>query len=168
MGEDNPPAYRLVRRLLRDDIGMTASAKLMLMAPVTYTTETGTRKANDYGIMRLRELMVGLYHDYQIISGSRERIKGLLPEYLSAKEDCKRKIADLNIKKGDLKKDFKEGRLPQKSYMEQLSGIKDEMFAHQRALTENLDVNSIYPTSSATVYQDTVAAMKGLKNGGEC
>lgn len=91
----------------------------MLMAPVTYTTETGTRKANDYGIMRLRE-----------------RIKGLLPEYLSAKEDCKRKIADLNIKKRDLKKDFKEGRLPQKSYMEQLSGIKDEMFAHQRALTE--------------------------------
>lgn len=106
-------------RLLRDDIGMTASAKLMLMAPVTYTTETGTRKANDYGIMRLRE-----------------RIKGLLPEYLSAKEDCKLKIADLNIKKRDLKKDFKEGRLPQKSYMEQLSGIKDEMFAHQRALTE--------------------------------
>lgn len=42
MGEDNPPAYRLVTRLLRDDIGMTASAKLMLMAPVTYTTETGT------------------------------------------------------------------------------------------------------------------------------
>lgn len=33
---------------------------------------------------------------------------------------------------------------------------------------EKLDVNSIYPTSSATVYQDTVAAMKGLKNGGEC
>lgn len=123
-------------RLLRDDIGMTASAKLMLMAPVTYTTETGTRKANDYGIMRLRELMVGLYHDYQIISGSRERIKGLLPEYLSAKEDCKRKIADLNIKKRDLKKNFREGRLPQKSYMEQLSGIKDEMFAHHRALTE--------------------------------
>jgi hypothetical protein len=123
-------------RLLRDDIGMTASAKLMLMAPVTYTTETGTRKANDYGIMRLRELMVGLYHDYQIISGSRERIKGLLPEYLSAKEDCKLKIADFNIKKGDLKKEFKEGRLPQKSYMEQLRGIKDEMFAHQRALTE--------------------------------
>lgn len=123
-------------RLLRDDIGMTASAKLMLMAPVTYTTETGTRKANDYGIMRLRELMVGLYHDYQIISGSRERIKGLLPEYLSAKEDCKLKIADLNIKKRDLKKDFKQGRLSQKSYMEQLRGIKDEMFAHQQALTE--------------------------------
>ena len=31
---------------------------------------------------------------------------------------------------------FWEGRVPQKSYMEQLSGIKDEMFAHQRALTE--------------------------------
>ena len=106
-------------RLLRDDIGMTASAKLMLMAPVTYTTETGTRKANDYGIMRLRE-----------------RIKGLQPEFLSAKEECKRTVSDLNGKKRDLKKDFKQGRLSQKSYMEQLSGIKDEMFAHQRALTE--------------------------------
>ena len=31
---------------------------------------------------------------------------------------------------------FWEGRVTQKSYMEQLSGIKDEMFAHQRALTE--------------------------------
>lgn len=123
-------------RLLRNDIGMTASAKLMLMAPVTYTPDTATCEANDYGIRRLKELMVGLYHDYQIISGSRERIKGLLAEYLSAKEDCKLKIDDFNIKKGDLKKVFKEGRLPQKSYMEQLRGIKDEMFAHQRALTE--------------------------------
>ena len=123
-------------RLLRDDIRMTASAKLMLMAPVTYTPDTATCEANDYGIRRLKELMVGLYHDYQIISSSRERIKGLLPEYLSAKEDCKLKIADLNIKKRDLKKDFKEGRLPQKSYMEQLRRIKDEIFAHQRALTE--------------------------------
>lgn len=43
-----------------------------------------------------------------------------------------------------------------------------ESFYGYVALKDNLDVNSIYPTSSATVYQDTVAALKGLKNGGEC
>ena len=104
------------------------------MAPVTYTSDTATREANDYGIRRLKELMVGLYHDYQIISGSRERIKGLLPEYLSAKEDCKLKIADLNIKKRDLKKNFREGRLPQKSYMEQLSDLKNQIVEQEQAL----------------------------------
>lgn len=123
-------------RLLRDDIRMTASAKLMLMAPVTYTPDTATGEANDYGIRRLKELMVGLYHDYQIISSSQEQIKGVLPEFLSAKEECKRTVSDLNGKKRDLKKDFKQGRLSQKSYMEQLRGINDEMFAHQQALTE--------------------------------
>ena len=43
-----------------------------------------------------------------------------------------------------------------------------ESFYGYVALKDNLDVNSIYPTSSATVYQDTVAALKGLMNGGEC
>lgn len=183
-------------RLLRDDIGMTASAKLMLMAPVTYTTETGTRRANDYGIMRLRDLMVGLYHDYQIISSSQEQIKGVLPEFLCAKDECKRTVSDLNGKKRDLKKDFKQGRLSQKSYMEQLNDIKEQVYAHQHALTEtfgkifkqvlsgcshcddligaieslsgsclkdNLDVNSIYPTSLSTISQDTKAALAELK-----
>lgn len=43
-----------------------------------------------------------------------------------------------------------------------------ESFYEYVTLKDNPDVNSIYPTSSATVYQDTVAALKGLKNGGEC
>lgn len=153
-------------RLLRDDIRMTASAKLMLMAPVTYTTETGTRKANDYGIMRLRELMVGLYHDYQIISGSRERIKGLLPEYLSAKEDCKLKIADLNGKKRDLKKDFKQGRLSQKSYMEQLNDIKEQVYAHQHALAETFGKIFKQELSGCSHCDDLIGAIESLS--GSC
>ena len=153
-------------RLLRDDIGMTASAKLMLMAPVTYTTETGTRKANDYGIMRLRELMVGLYHDYQIISGSRERIKGLLPEYLSAKEDCKLKIAELNGKKRDLKKDFKQGRLSQKSYMEQLNDIKEQVYAHQHALAETFGKIFKQELSGCSHCDDLIGAIESLS--GSC
>jgi hypothetical protein len=123
-------------KLLRKDIELTASAKLMLMAPVTYTTGAGTRIANDRCAMRLKQLMVGLYHDYRIIMTNMQQIKGLLPEFLGAKEEYNRVVEALNIKKRDLKKDFKEGRLSQKSYMEQLRGIKDEMFAHQQALTE--------------------------------
>lgn len=46
--------------------------------------------------------------------------------------------------------------------------FSSESFYGYVTLKDNLDVNSIYPTSSATVYQDTVAAMKSLKNGGEC
>ena len=46
--------------------------------------------------------------------------------------------------------------------------FRPESFYGYVALKDNLDVNSIYPTSSATVYQDTVAALKGLKNGDEC
>ena len=35
-----------------------------------------------------------------------------------------------------------------------------ESFYGYVTLKDNLDVNSIYPTSSATVYQDTVAALR--------
>ena len=45
-------------KLLRKDIELTASAKLMLMAPVTYTTGAGTRIANDRCAMRLKQLIV--------------------------------------------------------------------------------------------------------------
>ena len=68
-------------KLLRKDIELTASAKLMLMAPVTYTTGAGTRIANDRCAMRLKQLMVGLYHDYRIIMTNMQQIKGLLPEF---------------------------------------------------------------------------------------
>lgn len=121
-------------KLLRKDIELTASAKLMLMAPVTYTTGAGTRIANDRCAMRLKQLMVGLYHDYRIIMTNMQQIKGLIPEFLKAKEECNRAVEALNIKKRCLKKDFKEGRLSQKSYMEQLSDLKNQIVEQEQAL----------------------------------
>ena len=121
-------------KLLRKDIELTASAKLMLMAPVTYTTGAGTRIANDRCAMRLKQLMVGLYHDYRIIITNKQQIKGLLPEFLGAKEEYNRAVEALNIKKKELKKDFKEGRLSQKSYMEQLSDLKNQIIEQEQAL----------------------------------
>lgn len=129
-------------KLLRKDIELTASAKLMLMAPVTYTTGTGTRIANDRCAMRLKQLMIGLYHDYRIIMTNMQQIKGLLPEFLGAKEECNRVVEALNIKKKDLKKDFKEGRLSQKSYMEQLSDLKNQIVEQEQAL--NVSFSNIF------------------------
>ena len=122
-------------RVLKDGIELTASAKLMLMAPVTYTTGAGTHVANDRCVMRIKQLMVGLYHDYRKIMDNREQIKVLLPVFLKAKEECNSAAEALNTKKRDLKKDFREGRLSQKSYMEQLSCLKKEISAQQENQT---------------------------------
>lgn len=145
-------------RLLRDDIGMTASAKLMLMAPVTYTTGAGTRIANDRCAMRLKQLIVGLYHDYRIIMTNMQQIKGLLPEFLGAKEEYNRVVEALNIKKRDLKKDFKEGRLSQKSYMEQLSELKNQIVEQEQAL--NVSFSNIFnPVLSECTHCDNLVGV---------
>ena len=149
-------------KLLRKDIELTASAKLMLMAPVTYTTGAGTRIANDRCAMRLKQLMVGLYHDYRIIMTNMQQIKGLLPEFLGAKEEYNRVVEALNIKKRDLKKDFKEGRLSQKSYMEQLSGIKELVYAHQHALTETFAKIFKQVLSGCSHCDDIIGAIESL------
>ena len=124
-------------KLQKEDIYLMASAKLMLMAPVIYTTEVGSRLANDYCIMRLKYLAAGLYHDYQIITNSREQIKALLPSFYSAKNDCKAAVAELYTQKRNLKKDYKEEKLSQKEYMKNLNEIKELVYAHQEALTIN-------------------------------
>ena len=142
-------------KLLRKDIELTASAKLMLMAPVTYTTGAGTRIANDRCAIRLKQLMVGLYHDYRIIMTNMQQIKGLLPEFLGAKEEYNRVVEALNIKKKDLKKDFKEGRLSQKSYMEQLSELKNQIVEQEQAL--NVSFSNIFcPILSECTYCDNI------------
>jgi hypothetical protein len=145
-------------KLLRKDIELTASAKLMLMAPVTYTTGAGTRIANDRCAMRLKQLMVGLYHDYRIIMTNMQQIKGLLPEFLGAKEEYNRVVEALNIKKKDLKKDFKEGRLSQKSYMEQLSDLKNQIIEQGQAL--NVSFSNIFnPVLSECTYCDNLVGV---------
>ena len=143
-------------RLLKEDIELKASAKLMLMAPVTYTTGAGTRVANDRCVLRLKQLMVGLYHDYRIIMAAKEQIKGLLPEFLGAKEECNRAVETLNTKKRGLKKDFKEGRLSQKSYMGLLSDIKNQIADKERSL--NVSFSNIFsPVLSECTHCDNLA-----------
>ena len=142
-------------KLLRKDIELTASAKLMLMAPATYTTGTGTRIANDRCAMRLKQLMVGLYHDYRIIVTNMQQIKGLLPEFLGAKEECNRVVEALNIKKKDLKKDFKEGRLSQKSYMEQQSDLKNQIAEQEQTLNVSFS-NTFCPVLSECTHCDNL------------
>lgn len=124
-------------KLQKEEICLMASAKLMLMAPVIYTTEVGSRVANNYCIMRLKDLAAGLYHDYQIIINSKEQIKALLPSFLSAKDNCNAAVAELNTRKRELKKDYKDGKLSQREYMQHLSEIKDQIGAQQQALTFN-------------------------------
>ena len=145
-------------KLLRKDIELTASAKLMLMAPVTYTTGAGTSIANDRCAMRLKQLMVGLYHDYRIIMTNMQQIKGLIPEFLKAKEEYNRVVEALNIKKRDLKKDFKEGRLSQKSYMEQLSELKNQIVEQEQAL--NVSFRNIFnPVLSECTHCDNLVGV---------
>ena len=151
-------------KLLAEDVELTASAKLMLMAPVIYTTEIGTCEANDYCIMRLKQLVAGLYHDYRIIMSSMQQIKSLIPEFLKAKEECNRAVEALNIKKRGLKKYFKEGRLSQKSYMEQLSDLKNQIAEQERAL--NVTFGNIFnPVLSECTHCDNLAGVIETLNG---
>ena len=108
--------------------------------------------------MRLKQLMVGLYHDYRIIMTNMQQIKGLLPEFLGAKEEYNRVVEALNIKKRDLKKDFKEGRLSQKSYMEQLSDLKNQIVEQGQAL--NVSFSNIFnPVLSECAHCDNLVGV---------
>ena len=104
---------------------LKASSHIMLMAPKIYTVEPwdGSR-LNDYGVLRVKELLAGLYHDYKIITNNLEQIRDLLPGFASAKEKCRRSISQLRKRKASLKKSFKAGGLPQQEYMRELENIK--------------------------------------------
>lgn len=104
-------------KLLKDGMELTASANLMLMAPMIYTTDQHSGVANANCVMRLKQLMIGLYHDYKIILNNLEEIRLLLPKYLNAKDEWRSSVASINMRKAELKKMFKEGELSQQAYM---------------------------------------------------
>ena len=104
-------------KILKDGIKLASSANLMLMAPIIYTTDLYSGIANDNCVMRLKQLMIGLYHDYKIILNNLEEIKSLLPKYLNAKDEWRSSVASINMRKAELKKMFKEGELSQQAYM---------------------------------------------------
>lgn len=114
------------------------SSHIMLMAPKIYTVDPwdGSR-LNDYGILRVKELLAGLYHDYKIITSHLEQIRNLLPEFSCAKEKYRESILQMTKRKHTLKKSFKAGGLSQKQYMQELADIKSAMQEEERILYGN-------------------------------
>jgi hypothetical protein len=114
------------------------SSHIMLMAPKIYTVDPwdGSR-LNDYGILRVKELLAGLYHDYKIITSHLEQIRNLLPEFSCAKEKYRESILQITKRKHSLKKSFKAGGLSQKQYMQELADIKSAMQEEERILYGN-------------------------------
>lgn len=114
------------------------SSHIMLMAPKIYTVDPwdGSR-LNDYGILRVKELLAGLYHDYKIITSHLEQIRNLLPEFSCAKEKYRESILQMTKRKHSLKKSFKAGGLSQKQYMQELADIKSAMQEEERILYGN-------------------------------
>lgn len=114
------------------------SSHIMLMAPKIYTIDPwdGSR-LNDYGILRVKELLAGLYHDYKIITSHLEQIRNLLPEFSCAKEKYRESILQMTKRKHSLKKSFKAGGLSQKQYMRELADIKSAIQEEERILYGN-------------------------------
>lgn len=114
------------------------SSHIMLMAPKIYTIDPwdGSR-LNDYGILRVKELLAGLYHDYKIITSHLEQIRNLLPEFSFAKEKYRESILQMTKRKHSLKKSFKAGGLSQKQYMQELADIKSAIQEEERILYGN-------------------------------
>ena len=117
---------------------LKVSSHLMLMAPKIYTIDPWEGSSlNDYGILRVKELLAGLYHDYKIITSHLEQIRNLLPEFSCAKENCRESILQMTKRKHSLKKSFKAGGLSQKQYMQELADIKSAMQEEERILYSN-------------------------------
>ena len=116
---------------------LQASSHIMLMAPKIYTVEPwdGSR-LNDYGVLRVKELLAGLYHDYKIIINNLEQIRDLLPGFASAKEKCRQSISQLRKRKASLKKSFKAGGLTQHEYMGELENIKSSIQEEEMLLSK--------------------------------
>ena len=116
---------------------LQASSHIMLMAPKIYTIDPweGSR-LNDYGILRVKELIAGLYHDYMIITGNLDLIRNLLPEFSCAKEKYRESITQMTKSKHSLKKSFKAGGLSQKQYMQELADIKSVMEEEEIAISK--------------------------------
>lgn len=114
------------------------SSHIMLMAPKIYTIDPwdGSR-LNDYGILRVKELLAGLYHDYKIITSHLEQIRNLLPKFSCAKEKYRESILQITKRKHSLKKSFKAGGLSQKQYMRELADMKSAMQEEKRILYSN-------------------------------
>ena len=91
-------------------------------------------------------------------------------------EVCKRVLEDYKKEKHDYEKTCEacnkelEKVLAEHNALFEIDivSFSPESFYGYVTLKDNLGVNSIYPTSLSTVCQDTVTALKGLKNRVDC
>lgn len=108
------------------DLPLRASSQIMMMAPKIYTEEPwkGAR-LNEYGIQRVKELLVGLYHDYRIITCRREQLCALLPEFVSERRRYSYAMCQKDVRKASLKETFKAGGISQQEYTLELRKIRE-------------------------------------------
>ena len=141
---------------------LRASSHIMLMAPKIYTVDpfTGSR-LNDYGVLRLKELLVGLYHDYKIISGIKDQIISRNPEFQAEKDRHNSALSELSRRRLSLKKSFKAGSISQKDYMRELNVIKTGIQEETMLLRKNF--HKIFsPMLSDCVHCDNL--MQAIEN----
>lgn len=146
------------------DIRLQSSSHIMLMAPKIYTVDPRTgSSANDFAILRLKELLIGIYHDYKIISDAKEQVIALIPTFRSAKERCDTAISGLHKRRAFFKKSFKTGSISQQEYMQELDIIRTVVQEEKETLRKNfLDIFS--PILSDCVHCDNL--MQSIENLG--
>ena len=105
---------------------LKASSHIMMMAPKIYTEEPwkGAR-LNEYGVQRVKELLVGLYHDYRIITSRKEQLCALLPEFVPERRRYSYEMHQKDIRTASLKESFKAGEISQQEYMLELRRTRE-------------------------------------------
>jgi hypothetical protein len=138
------------------DMQLCASAHIMLMAPKIYTVEPWIGSSvNDYGILRLKELLIGLYHDYRVISQVRGRLAAILPDFLAAKDRYNHSISKLNERRSALKKSFKACAITQREYMLEVNKVRKAVQDAMQVLKEDFQ-NMFSPMLSDCVHCDNL------------
>ena len=120
------------------DMQLCASSHIMLMAPKIYTVEPWIGSSiNEYGVLRMKELLIGLYHDYMVISQTKDQLAAKLPDFLSAKDRYNHSISKLNERRVTLKGSFKAGIISQKEYLLEQDKIRTAVRNAMQVLEED-------------------------------
>lgn len=107
------------------EIQLRSSSHIMMMAPRIYTEDPWNGSgANEFGKQRLKELLIGLYHDYRIISENREGVLSLIPAFRARRVPHDISLANLHKRKNSLKMSLKTGQLSTKGYIQELEKVR--------------------------------------------
>lgn len=115
-------------RLTAQGIGLQANSHIMLMQPASYIQEGSKYLANERGISRVQELMIGLVQDYQVIQKNKNKILNRLPQYKEYQSIHEDTLEVLSQEKISAKSLFKQGLISQRDYMAILNGIRKREF----------------------------------------